>query len=358
MAKPFGNGNIDHSTSFRIKTREISGYYDSVRGANDWTASTTTGTKSNDFFYVRRDNSGDPIDYALAGPAINAGKGADQLILTEQADVADDFFTYMSSIEVLKFSDGDGSSATLNAKALATGIKEVTGGDGDDVISFGSAYDSTPTHVKVFGGKGGDVISTGAGNDLISGGCGNDTLTGEAGSDVLTGGSGADYFVYSKPSDGGAFVEGALMAGDTITDFSALDGDKIRLLADLNWGSGTSAGTMIGTNGNLVHEVSYGAGITLTAAAGGDNLVQLVSAGLATSTVTDLVTLADLNTALGGMSSVVITDERIFAFNSADGHFALYYWQAADADATLDANELTLLAIGTGTLSDSDFLFT
>jgi len=194
------------------------------------------------------------------------------------------------------------------------------------------------------------IITGTAGVDTLVGGAGSDQIFGGSGADTLTGGAGSDHFVYSKPTDGAAFVEGLLSAGDSITDFTT-SVDKIRLLDELN----NIGGNMVGTNGNLVNSQTYASGLSLTGT--GDNLVQLFSAGAATATLTDLVTLSDLNAAVGGLSNVIVTDERIFAFNSLDGHFALYYFQALDADGLIDANEITLLATGTGTLAASDFLF-
>ena len=80
----------------------------------------------------------------------------------------------------------------------------IDGQGGDDVL---------------IGGAGKDHLMGGAGNDTLIGGAGNDTLIGGAGSDTLTGGTGADTFEYLFMTD----------QGDTITDFSKSDGDKLDL---------------------------------------------------------------------------------------------------------------------------------
>jgi Ca2+-binding RTX toxin-like protein len=53
----------------------------------------------------------------------------------------------------------------------------------------------------------------------LIGGAGDDVLEGGAGLDSLTGGSGADAFYFAQANAG----------ADTITDFSALEGDVIRI---------------------------------------------------------------------------------------------------------------------------------
>lgn len=227
MAKPFGNGNTDNSTSYKYKTIDISGHYvaavpDVSSEYNAWSPTSSSGTPGNDFFYVRLDNVGDHIDYSLAGPTISGGKGADQVILTQDATVGDAFFTYMSSLEVLKLANGEGSSVTLDSQALETGIKEVTGGNGNDTISFGNAYDFDPTDVKVYGADGDDVISAGEGNDVLAGGSGNDVLNGEAGADVLTGGTGEDALTGGEGADAFAFGQGSGNATDVIDEITDL----------------------------------------------------------------------------------------------------------------------------------------
>lgn len=76
------------------------------------------------------------------------------------------------------------------------------------------------------GGAGDDALYGGIGNDALSGGDGNDVLTGGKGADTLTGGAGADRFVVRLGDTGGTIA-----AGDTITDFSEAQGDRIDLSA-------------------------------------------------------------------------------------------------------------------------------
>jgi Ca2+-binding RTX toxin-like protein len=57
------------------------------------------------------------------------------------------------------------------------------------------------------------------GNDILVGEGGGDTLNGGSGADILAGGEGGDIFDYNELAD----------AGDTVTDFSKSEGDKLDL---------------------------------------------------------------------------------------------------------------------------------
>ena len=129
---------------------------------------------------------------------------------------------------------------------------QVSGGDGDDKIAGGSGNDSLSGGNGddiVFSGIGDDVVSGddgddrlfgGQGEDDLSGGDGDDGLIGGFGDDLLTGGAGADVFAFAYRSGTNADAnaetnESAERQGsgdDTITDFSAEDGDTIRLFGD------------------------------------------------------------------------------------------------------------------------------
>lgn len=79
------------------------------------------------------------------------------------------------------------------------------------------------------GGGGDDQLFGGDGNDLLFGDAGNDILSGDAGADTLTGGNGADIFDYNFVTDSQVGSNGLWSSetGDTITDFSRSQGDKI-----------------------------------------------------------------------------------------------------------------------------------
>jgi hypothetical protein len=85
--------------------------------------------------------------------------------------------------------------------------------------------------------------------------------------------------------------------------------------------------------------------------------VQLIAAGALTATAADLVTLADLNAAIGALTNETIGDERILAFVSTDGSTALYKFTSAAADGAITAGELQLMGIFSATLTAADFTF-
>jgi Ca2+-binding RTX toxin-like protein len=78
-----------------------------------------------------------------------------------------------------------------------------------------------------------DVLNGGYGADTIVGGPQADLIIGGYGADKLTGGGGADQFRYNSVNEG----------GDTITDFSSGQGDKISASA-AGFGGGLVAGPL------------------------------------------------------------------------------------------------------------------
>ena len=113
------------------------------------------------------------------------------------------------------FSAVDGSmlpnsgNDTLNGGAGNDGL---WGFDGNDAIN---------------GDAGDDYAESGAGSDSISGGADNDTLLGQDGADTVGGGSGFDYLYGGAGADVFVFNRGD--SYDTVWDFNAAEGDRIRL---------------------------------------------------------------------------------------------------------------------------------
>ena len=87
---------------------------------------------------------------------------------------------------------------TRAAPQTMSGIEEIVGTDGNDIIATALNYTNDAGAFKVFGGAGNDVIGTGALNDEVSGGAGDDLISGLGGDDRLAGDVGADRL------DGGA----------------------------------------------------------------------------------------------------------------------------------------------------------
>jgi Ca2+-binding RTX toxin-like protein len=132
------------------------------------------------------------------------------------------------------------------------GKDRLFGGDGEDSLSgngkrdklFGQGDDDLLLggggRDKVLGGSGDDRVYGNKGNDRLLGNLGNDTLGGGDGDDTLTGGSDADTFVFS-----------ANHGSDTITDFTASDGDMLKLKTNL-WTDGDDESFDLGDHLSVV----------------------------------------------------------------------------------------------------------
>jgi serralysin len=101
---------------------------------------------------------------------------------------------------------------------------------GDDTLGGGNGNDGLwgfDGNDVINGNAGDDYAEGGLGNDSISGGADNDTLLGQAGADTIGGGTGFDYLYGGADADVFAFNKGDSF--DTVWDFSAAEGDKLRI---------------------------------------------------------------------------------------------------------------------------------
>ncbi len=116
-----------------------------------------------------------------------------------------------------------GSNCGSNSTTTGTDSNDfVSGSDRYDILTGGAGNDF------LYGYDGNDTLLGGSGNDLLNGGRGRDILDGYGGTgdnDFLIGGTGADLFVLGKNRQG--YYSGDGYA--TIADFSAIEGDRIRL---------------------------------------------------------------------------------------------------------------------------------
>ena len=162
----------------------------------------------------------DTLDGGTGNDYLDGGEGDDVLIF----DVADMHRDGGAGNDTLDASDnvgtgGDAAAVTINLGSADVAITNNGEAEAADLVrgienAIGSGAGDTLT-----GNMGANMLSGGGGADVIVGGAGNDTIVGGKGDDAtLTGGMGADTFVF-------AIGDGA----DTITDFSANQGDKIDL---------------------------------------------------------------------------------------------------------------------------------
>lgn len=150
---------------------------------------------------------------------------------------------------------GAGADTYTGVSGTVTGM--VSGGDGNDSLQGGAAFDYLQGnagddtvdggggHDWLLGGRGADVLSGGQGdnivygnldNDWLAGSGGNDLVRGGQGADTLSGGDGADWLSGDKGDDivfGGAgadvFNSFADAGVDRVKDFSRVEGDSVRL---------------------------------------------------------------------------------------------------------------------------------
>jgi VCBS repeat-containing protein len=164
---------------------------------------------------------------------------------------------------------------TYSAPGYISGVEEITGTSGNDVIMVASNYqsDALGGGITIDGGAGNDTIGGGAGNDHLIGGIGNDVLSGLDGDDRLDGGAGSDTLYGGAGNDtldGGAdndrLIGGA--GDDTITGGQGIDTVEY-------------SGTL--TAGNIGYDVATQSW-TVDASAGGEGKDTLHSSEVITAT--------------------------------------------------------------------------
>lgn len=129
---------------------------------------------------------------------------------------------------------GNGASTSLWDEVKFKNIERFTiiGSRKSDQIQGGNGNDI------LFGGEGNDTLKGGAGDDVLVGGKEINALDLVTGNDELTGGTGADIFVL-----GGANSSNLAL----VTDFSAVEGDRIQLVGNSNqYAFGTAPGAFTG----------------------------------------------------------------------------------------------------------------
>ena len=85
---------------------------------------------------------------------------------------------------------------------------------------------------RLIGNDGNDEMEGGQGNDVLIGGLGDDQLLGDSGRDLLRGGLGQDRLTGGRGADTFVLDDRAASSqlADIVTDFSVIQGDKLKLL--------------------------------------------------------------------------------------------------------------------------------
>ncbi|MDJ0726353.1 MAG: calcium-binding protein [Prochloraceae cyanobacterium] len=156
---------------------------------------------------------------------------------------------FIDGLDGNDFVFGDAGDDTILG---GTGKDTLDGGTGNDVLIGESGND------RLLGWDGDDTLKGGRGNDVLNGENGNDILVGGGFDlrgfdlnskelDTLTGGAGADVFILGD-SLGAYYLDSFGFEASsfaTITDFDALEGDKIQVF-------GTSQDYTLSNRGNGV----------------------------------------------------------------------------------------------------------
>lgn len=181
----------------------------------------------------------------------------------------------------------------------------------------------------ITGNDGANVLRGGAENDTLSGGGGADVLAGDAGSDRLTGGLGADAFLFNST-----------VGSDLVTDFAS-GTDKMRF---------SQAPLRIG-DGDLLVE-----GALLRGAPGGFTTAAELVIFTANAAALDATAAAAQIGSASGAYAIGAT--RLFAIDNGTSS-AVFRFTAADANATVSASELALVATlqGTAATALADYVF-
>ncbi|MEJ0075773.1 MAG: tandem-95 repeat protein [Alphaproteobacteria bacterium] len=175
----------------------------------------------------------DTLDGGADSDTVNGGDGNDHIIgnidgaadtyngdgndlVNAVAGTGGDTIDYSATTNGISVTLSGGAATVVDDEAgtdTLTGIENVTGGSGDDIIT---------------GDNNANILIGGAGADSLTGSGGADRLVGGSGADNLSGGTGADVFVYEHRSDAGTAAGGQ----DLISGYSVTDSDTFAFKAD------------------------------------------------------------------------------------------------------------------------------
>lgn len=215
------------------------------RGAGNGLDNTLAGASGNDILTGGGGN--DVLNGGAGQDRMTGGTGNDVYVVDAVGDVVVEagnagMDTVRTTLTTCKLGSNVENLSYLGAAAfegMGNSLNNVmAGGAGDDVMGGAAGNDylsGNGGRDRLLGGGGDDSLLGGRGDDSLYGGDGSDWLIGGAGKDLLSGAVGADSFVFTSRLDSGP------KAFDTISDFSAEEGDRIDLSAiDANAIGGSS----------------------------------------------------------------------------------------------------------------------
>ena len=289
--------------------------YRSVTALDLFGALTITGDSQNNAITVSRDAAGKLL--------VNGG--AVKVLGTTP--------TVANTSAILIFGLDGNDTLSLDESNGALPSAQLFGGNGDDILTGGSAND------LLFGQAGNDTLLGKGGNDLLFGGAGNDTLTGGVGDDQVFGEAGNDTMVWN-PGEGTDLNEGGdgidtvvVNGGNGAENFTATaNGSRVRF--DRTTPAPFSLD--IGTSENLVVNMNGGDDI-FTA---GNGLAPLISLTIDGGTGNDSITGGDGNdTLLGGDGNDTIVGGRgndVELMGAGDDTFI---WNPGDGSDTIEGQD-------------------
>lgn len=191
------------------------GVGDDVFRFTDLTDSYRTSTKSYADVITDFDVAHDKIDLASSAlPLTVLGDGHNGTLLLAYNEARD--------VTYLKNYDQDSLTQRFELALSGNYLNTFTN------ANLQARIDGTNGNDTRTGSSGEETLLGGAGRDILNGAAGDDRLNGGPGGDTLTGGAGADTFVFTNASDS-LKVGSSTALRDTITDFNALENDKIDL---------------------------------------------------------------------------------------------------------------------------------
>jgi len=315
----------------------------------------------------------DSIDGGIANDSVDGGDGNDTVL----GDAGNDTLLGGAGNDSL---NGGADNDQVQGGA---GADTLVGGAGNDLL-YGNTTFGFPAETganTLSGGEGNDTLYGGDLADTLSGDAGNDKLVGGAGNDILSGGTltnsgsafstaadvlwGNTEFSTQDPSDVDQFRIGAPTADNKAVETFGGSGqfyfNTATLIADFGTGSDSIrfAAGMVGDNDPLLENVSVkdAAGGTFSSSA---EMVIFRTDAAATfnsgSFLQPFVSTAATTVIGSADAAFSVGAERLFVIDNGSSS-AIFQFTAANADAAVTVDELSLLAIvnGNATLGTSDF---
>ena len=281
--------------------------------------------------------SGVVVNANRTGTGVDGGSAAEATLTGQRGEYVYNTSTSELLVNVTADASFSGADYAIGVNAADTAANTIAAGDLNFVVT-GTGFADT-----IVAGGGVDNISAGAGADTITGGGGNDVIDGDTGADTITGGAGDDTISLGG-TDGAADIINIAFGGegtDTINEFEVGNGGDVldftgtTDVANVTTAGGYDATTLVDDAGASVEAVA-GFSIVDNGDAGTDDAASLSVADIETY-------LADI-----GNTTQVVKDavDAVGYLAVSDGtHTAIIKYSDGNADVTIDAAEISIVAI-------------